>query len=198
MNAVAVDADPASLGVSPVVRLRPLCPEDSEVFLRWAADPEVRRHYLGGEVLAAKDTSADWVPRCGSAVSPLGRSAGRRERPAGHVVRAVETFDGRLLGWVELRDLNWRRRSGEFRICLGDPATWGRGYGGAALRGFLDLAFRAWGLGSVHLRVAVWNDRAVRAYERCGFKREARLRAGRRAAEGVQDLWLMRAVPMRG
>ena len=194
MNPAALEADPVALRATPVVQLRPLRPEDSDVFLRWAADPEVRRHYLGGEVLAATDTAADWVPRCGSAVSPLGRSAGRRERPAGHMVRAVETPDGQLLGWVELRDLNWRRRSGELRICLGDPATWGRGYGGAALAGFLDLAFGVWGLGSVHLRVAVWNDRAVRAYERCGFRREARLRAGRRAADGVQDLWLMRAV----
>ncbi len=181
----------------PEVRLRPLRPEDSDVFLRWAADPEVRRHYLGSEGVAGADAAADWVPCCGEAVSPLGRSASHRERPAGHVVRAVETAAGQLLGWVELRDLNWRRRSGELRICLGDPATWGRGYGGAALSGFLELAFGAWRLRSVHLRVAVWNARAIRAYERCGFRREARLWAGKRTAEGIQDLWLMRAVPLR-
>ncbi len=165
------------------VRLRCIRPADVDRFLVWAGDSEVRRHYLG----APGDSDGDprsWVPQAGPASRAL-----RDWRPAGQVVRVIESADGLPLGWVELRDLNWRRRSGELRICLGERACWGRGLGTAALRLFLAEAFDAWGLESVHLRVATWNVRAVRAYRRCGFRRTGRLSAGDRA--GAEDLWLM-------
>ena len=172
------------------VRLRAVREADPPRFRAWAENPEVARCFLGGG--PARPDPGDWVPE-----HPAGPWAQRRPagacRPAGHVVRVIETLDEEPLGWIELRDANWRRRSGELRVCLGDPATWGRGYGSEAIRLFLDLAFLRWRLQSVHLRVATWNTRAVRAYQRCGFRREALLRAGRHAAEGMDDLWLMRA-----
>lgn len=160
------------------IRLRRLGPGDTDQFARWLADPEVRRHFCG------RDEESDAVP-----------GPGRAPRPAGQMLRAIESEDGHLLGWIELRDINWRRRSGELRICLGAPETWGRGYGTAALRVFLAQAFDDWRLDSVHLRVATWNVRAIRAYERCGFRRLGRLRAGERERDGAQDLWLMTATP---
>lgn len=170
----------------PAVVLRAVERADVTRFLEWAADPEVRRHFLG----EGAGPGTDWVPgRPGP--SGIGTS-----RPASHVVRAITVAapaGERLLGWVELRDLNWRRRTGELRICLGDPQTWGQGYGTAALGLFLEQAFGLWNLRSVHLRVATWNVRAVRLYARCGFRREARLRAGRHARDGIEDLWLMTA-----
>lgn len=180
-----MDVGEAAAWSEPAMVLRPVGRADVPCFLEWAAHPEVRRHFLGER---ARDAGTDWVPgRPGAA--GLGTS-----RPASHVVRAIALRGPggeRLLGWVELRDLNWRRRTGELRICLGDPATWGRGYGTVALRLFLEQAFGTWNLDSIHLRVAVWNVRAIRLYERCGFRREARLRAGRRAGDGIEDLWLM-------
>lgn len=178
------------------VRLRPVVPEDVAQFLVWARDPEVRRHYLGE--YAARNTDDDdlgWVPgHVGDEAHPVRREIGT-SRPAGRVVRSVETLQGLLLGWIELRDLNWRRRTGELRICLGDRETWGHGYGPEAIDILLHHAFVSWGLRSVHLRVATWNSRAVRAYRRCGFRREARLCAGRRTLDGLEDLWLMTATP---
>lgn len=162
-------------GLAPV-RLRRLGPGDTDQFAQWLADPEVQRHFCG------RDGQADALP------SPT-----RAARPAGQMVRAIESDEGHLLGWIELRDINWRRRSGELRICLGAPETWGRGYGSAALRLFLEQAFGQWRLDSVHLRVATWNVRAIRAYEHCGFRRLGCLRAGVRERDGAEDLWLMSA-----
>lgn len=171
----------AACACLPTVCLRPLRAEDRPRLLQWLSQPEVRRHYLGSA--AWDDRDGDWVPGAG------GRAGA--QRPGGILARAIDGPDGSLLGWVELRDVNWRRRSGELRICLGDPATWGRGYGTAAIRLFLQQAFSDWGLRGVHLRVAAWNERAIRAYVRCGFRPEARLRAGRRRADGLEDLLLM-------
>ena len=159
------------------VRLRKVSTEDLERFTRWMEDAEVRRHFSGR---AQSASPTPLLPAPGS-------------RPAANVARAIESYDGRLLGWVELRDVNWRRRSGELRICLGERDTWGCGYGSAALQLFLDLAFNEWHMTSIHLRVATWNERAIRSYERCGFRRTGRLRAGGRERDGLQDLWLMTA-----
>lgn len=173
------ESDPARR----VIRLRPLRETDLVAFRRWGQNPEVRRHYLGRE----DDVPVEgWIPGDGCRRSPVGTG-----RPAGRVVRAIESREGELLGWIELRDLNWRRRSGELRVCLGQPATWGQGIGSAAMRVFIGEAFGAWRLRSIHLRVAIWNARAVRAYEKVGFEREARLVAGRRREDGIEDLWLM-------
>jgi RimJ/RimL family protein N-acetyltransferase len=62
---------------------------------------------------------------------------------------------------------------------------------------FLEQAFGEWRLDSIDLRVATWNERAIRAYERCGFRRLGRLRAGPRESDGLEDLWLMTARPGR-
>lgn len=164
-------------GSSPV-RLRRLGPGDRDTFARWLENPDLRRHFCG------RDEETEALP--GSACA---------SRPAGQMVRAIESDAGELLGWIELRDVNWRRRSGELRICLGVPATWGQGYGSAALRLFLGQAFGEWHLDSIDLRVATWNVRAIRAYERCGFRRTGRLRAGGRERDGLEDLWLMTARP---
>lgn len=192
----------SALHARPRVRLRPLLPGDAERFAAWARDVEVRRCYLGTQAVTARPPDPrEWVP--GLARWPAAPGAGLDGGADGHrpaaglrrdvIARAIETLQGQPLGWIELRDANWRRRSGELRVCLGDPATWGQGYGTEAIGQFLTLAFGRWRLHSVHLRVATWNVRAVRAYERCGFRRVGLLRAGRHARDGLEDLWLMLA-----
>ena len=193
-GAPAVDGAALGGDGAAAVRLRPLRPEDHGRFLEWMRDAEVRRHYVGEPGCTdVGEGCFDWVPGAGGEARARAGSPGTSGL-AGYLVRSIERADGSLLGWVELRDVNWRRRTGELRICLGDPGTWGCGYGSAALRLFLAQAFGDWGLAGVHLRVATWNVRAVRAYERCGFRREARLRAGRRRQDGLEDLWLMTVV----
>jgi len=172
-------ADP-SVPASPV-RLRPVGPDDLLAFRRWAEDPEVARHYLGGE-WAAPDT---WVPELRPGGERLPEWACRR------VLRAIEAEGGELVGWVELRDLNWRRRSGELTVCLGLTSRWGQGLGTAAIGLLLAEAFDAHGLQSVHLRVATGNIRALRAYRKLGFRPLGRLRADRRRPAGGEEIWLM-------
>jgi RimJ/RimL family protein N-acetyltransferase len=163
----------------PTVRLRSAGPEDLAQFERWAGDAEVRRHYLGrGDRPAAERVHTGLPP-------------GERARRGAVWLQAVETGGGELIGWIELRDISWRRRTGELRVCLGAKNLWGRGFGTAAVRGFVAQVFRRWGMNEIYLRVATWNRRAIRAYEKCGFRRTALLRAGRRSRDGLEDLLLM-------
>lgn len=64
----------------------------------------------------------------------------------------------------------------EVGIYLGELEYLGRGYGTDALTTFLRFLFDTKGLHRVGLSVAADNPRAIRAYEKCGFRHEGRLR----------------------
>lgn len=89
------------------------------------------------------------------------------------------------IGNTSLMDVDWRNRTAEFGILIGEADARGKGYGTEAARLMLDYAFTALGLHSLHLRVHEYNLAGVRAYEKAGFtqfgrRRESQLMGGRR------------------
>jgi RimJ/RimL family protein N-acetyltransferase len=83
------------------------------------------------------------------------------------VYYAVENEYRDLIGRVSLRDISdWSSRLG---IGFGKHYV-GHGYGTESLRVFLPYYFRDLGFEQIVLDVAAINRRAIRCYERCGFK----------------------------
>jgi len=64
-------------------------------------------------------------------------------------------------------------------IAIQDKSQWGRGYGTEALRLVLRYAFEELELNRVELNTDEENVRAIRSYEKCGFRREGLLRRHR-------------------
>lgn len=157
------------------VILRPLTTSDLPLLWRWNADPELNR--LAGEKFARLRDARDWLLNLLKNPRRLGF--------------AVETHDGRVIGDLELEDINWVRRTAELRVCIGEKDCWGQGYGSDAIRTAARLALGPLGLRSLYLRVQRRNRRAIRCYGRCGFRSEAILRAGRRRGQGWDDILLM-------
>ncbi len=139
--------------------LRSLTQTDLPTLEAWDADPEIEE--LMGRKFAPEVPVVDWFrqvlrnPRCRA--------------------MAIETAAGRLIGELEFEQIDWRRGCAEVRICIGDKAYWSHGLGTDALRVALRLAFGRWRLRTVYLRVFAHNFRAIRAYEKCGFRREGYL-----------------------
>ena len=65
----------------------------------------------------------------------------------------------------------------ELGIAIGDKSFWGKGFGRDAVNVLLDYAFRLRNAHKVWLRVNAPNERAIRAYQACGFVEEGRLRS---------------------
>jgi RimJ/RimL family protein N-acetyltransferase len=86
----------------------------------------------------------------------------------------------RHIGNCGLMHIDRARGKAELWIYLG--GAYGGGLGGRALELLLDRGFGELGLRRVYLRVVDSNPRAVRFYERAGFKHEGRARA-----DTVQD-----------
>jgi RimJ/RimL family protein N-acetyltransferase len=88
------------------------------------------------------------------------------------VVRASQ----RLIGLTTFSNLDPDNGSVLFHISIGEHDAWGRGYGTETTGLMLELAFERIGLHRVGLSVFSFNSRAIRAYEKAGFRHEGRER----------------------
>ena len=71
---------------------------------------------------------------------------------------------------------NGENGSALYHITIGESDAWGQGYGTEATQLMLDHAFGTLGLHRIALYVFEFNERAIRAYKRCGFVVEGRSR----------------------
>jgi RimJ/RimL family protein N-acetyltransferase len=84
---------------------------------------------------------------------------------------AIEAEDGVLIGDIGLVEINWRRSEAELVVRIGHPKYLGKGYGHDAISSLLNHTFSTTKLDRVYLRVLADNVRAVKCFERCGFKK---------------------------
>jgi RimJ/RimL family protein N-acetyltransferase len=84
--------------------------------------------------------------------------------------------EGRLLGEIRLHSFEPKDKAARIAIALFDPARLGMGLGTEAIRLVLAYGFGTLGLHRIDLRVLAFNERAIRAYRKCGFVIEGRLR----------------------
>lgn len=99
---------------------------------------------------------------------------GRTGADASFTIYEIGTW--RPIGSTSLMGVDFRHRTAEFGIVIGERDARGRGYGTETARLLLDYAFLALGLHNVMLRVAEYNLAGRRAYEKAGFREFGRRR----------------------
>ena len=117
-------------------------------------------------------------------VSRAARSAHYERRVLEHDHNASDWFsfmvcrleDDLPVGRTDLFEIDRLNGTAAFGIGIGDPALWGKGYGSDAVNALVDFAFGELRLERVWLGTDAENVRAQRAYEKSGFRVEARLR----------------------
>jgi RimJ/RimL family protein N-acetyltransferase len=83
-----------------------------------------------------------------------------------------ELKENKTIGFVELDGYEWTARTAWVGIAIGEEEYRGKGYGSDAMMLLLKFAFRALNMHRVNLNVFEFNKRAIRSYEKCGFKYE--------------------------
>lgn len=132
--------------------------------------PEVRRWYRDPEL--ARLTRYSLRPMSDGEIDRFFH--GRLMSPES-VAYAIETRDTRrLIGLTTFSNLDPDNGTVLFHISIGEPDAWGSGYGTEATELMLWLAFDRIGLHRVALSVFAFNERAIRSYEKAGFKVEGR------------------------
>jgi diamine N-acetyltransferase len=163
--------------------LGPLKREHLASFARWINDPEVRRG-LAYRGLANEDAELKWYEEM--------TEAGRAARPTAVAFAVHDAADGELVGVCGIEGIDHHFARAELGIFLGRRR--GTGIGTDAVRLALDWAFNMLGLRNVMLESYEFNEHAVRAYERAGFRVIGRRRDAVNALGRRWDSVLMDAV----
>lgn len=136
--------------------LRPLAASDLRRCVKWFNDPQVT-HFLGRSSAVTLAEEERWFREY--------------ERKPDEQVFAIDV-EGEHVGNLGLHRVDRVHRKADLGIVIGEPTMWSRGMGTEAIRLGLRYAFGALGLNKVSLDVLEYNQRAIRTYEKCGFRRE--------------------------
>jgi RimJ/RimL family protein N-acetyltransferase len=144
------------------LRLRAIERSDIPTFVRWFNDPDVRQ-YLQMYLPMSQAEEERWFE------SQLADDSGR--------VFGIETMEGQLVGNIGLHDIDGKDQCAVVGIVIGEKNYWDKGYGTEAVRTLLGFAFDQMNLHRVQLVAYEFNERAMRCYQKCGFREEGRLRS---------------------
>jgi len=166
------------------VALGPLRRDLAATYARWVNHLDVRPG-LGTLGVHTRETEEKWVDE---------QVAKGVERPPANVNFTIyDRSDDAPVGTAGLFALSYVHSNAEFGIAVGERR--GQGLGTEATRLVLEWAFRTLGLRNVMLGALAWNEGAIRAYERAGFRRIG-IRRGSEMSRGERvDVVLMDAVP---
>lgn len=149
------------------IALRPMEPEEVELIHKWANNPDVLPFWYGVEK-TLEQIKADWKPHYFSDTDPYsGRCFAilKGKNPVGSPV-----------GMINHNRIDRDNRSVDIDMVIGHPEDWGQGYGTDALKTLARYLFDRFDLNRIWLGTYTYNTRAIRAYEKAGFKKEGVLR----------------------
>ncbi len=144
------------------IRLEPLGEEHLDPYYKQMDEPELDRMTGTHGDTPSREAIQAWL-------------ASRPTQKGRLDLAIVEESSNELAGEIVLNDLSAENESISMRLWLGANYR-DRGYGSEAIRLVIAYAFDVVKLHRVSLEVYAFNARAIRAYERCGFEVEGRLR----------------------
>ena len=168
------------------IRLRAAEREDISAFLRWINDAEVTENLLF--------------------VAPISRFEEEQwydammKTPKAEHVLVIEVQDEgleegyRAIGTCQFHNIDWRNRSAEIGIMIGEKAFWDKGYGTETMRLLLSHGFHTLNMHRIWLQVIDKNQRGIRAYEKAGFQYEGKYRQGHYQHGQYFDVHLMSVI----
>ncbi len=142
------------------VELSPLRPEDSPVLFAWINDRALVELSAPFRPISQEEHDA-WFEQV-------------RQRQDARIFGIRE--GDRLVGSCQLHAIHPVHRSAELQIRIGAEDARGRGVGQESLQRLLRYGFDELDLHRIYLHVFTTNKRAIRLYERAGFRREGLLR----------------------
>lgn len=138
-------------------------PEEIKLIHKWANNPDVIPFWYGRKK-TLKQIKDDWKPHYFSDRNPY---SGR--------CFAIEV-EGKPIGTINYNKIDRENRKVEIDIVIGEKENWSQGYSTDALKTFITYLFKGFCLNRIWLAPYAFNNRAIRAYEKAGFKKEGILR----------------------
>ena len=137
------------------IYLSPIHPDDIEIYAKWLNDAKITQFLtihnsyvtLGGEKEFVESTQ-------------------KEEFVFGIINKETDT----LMGNIGLTKFDYKGGTAELGIFIGDEENLGKGYGSEAIKLLVKFGFEELRLHNIMLTVYDFNERAQKAYKKCGFK----------------------------
>lgn len=137
------------------IYLSPINPEDAEVYTKWINDLEVSIYLTSAPNIYTLSKEKEILERISK---------------DGYNFAIIDSGKEKVIGNCGLMNIDFINKKAELGIFIGEKEYWGKGFGTETILLLLDFSFNILNLNSVMLIVKAFNERAIRCYEKCGFK----------------------------
>lgn len=141
------------------IRIRPLSDKDLELVRSWRNKDQIRKWFTHSQIITKADQKQwylDYIDK---------------EDDMFFIIEEIKLIQ-RPIGCVALYHMN--KEEAEFgRFMIGETQAMSKGYGKKALEAMKQLAFHTLRLRRIYLHVLSHNAKAMKVYEKAGFKKEA-------------------------
>jgi RimJ/RimL family protein N-acetyltransferase len=135
--------------------LSPIDVNDAEKYTEWLNDSDMTQYLVG----------------LGPININVQKMKGNLENASNdHNYSIIDIDTNELIGDCGFSSINHLNQTSEIEIYIGNKKYWDKGYGTEALSLLLDYGFKSLNLHNVFLQVVSFNERAIRSYEKIGFK----------------------------
>ncbi|MBU5485115.1 GNAT family N-acetyltransferase [Clostridium sp. MSJ-11] len=146
------------------IKLRKMISDDAELYHKWRNDMEVMASTNPFLDMYHMEETRGFVNQV-----ILGSNSSKS-----YIIleRKTET----PMGIISLINIDYKNRNAECIIDIGEKNYWGKGYATESMKLLLDYGFLEMNLHRVYLRVFSFNEKAMKLYEKMGFKYEGKSR----------------------
>ena len=137
------------------IYLSPMNSDDYLKYVEWLNNYEIAKGVNQYTKMVSIDGEKEWLEKASS------------EK---YIFAIINKENDMLLGNISLGKIDEINRTAELGIFIGDENYLSHGYGSEAIMLLLDYAFKYVNMNNIMLKVYDFNKRAIKAYEKCGFK----------------------------
>lgn len=137
------------------VYISPMNVEDAEPYAKWLNNSNITKYLSVHNCLISASNEREYVEKfCNEEF---------------HMC-IVKIENDELIGNIALEQIDYKNGSAELGIFIGEESNLSKGYGSEAIKLLTNYGFKELRLHTIYLRVLSNNERAIKAYEKCGFK----------------------------
>ncbi len=145
------------------IYLSPIRVEDVEKYTEWMNDFETTDYTGRSSQIYTVENERKWLE-------------GSIEDKSNQIFGIVVLENDKLIGNCGIHKIDSKNRNATLGIFIGDKEERNKGYGTETIKLLLDYGFNYLNLHEIQLDVMSFNERAIRCYEKAGFKQYGRRR----------------------
>jgi len=155
--------------------LSPMNVNDASIYTEWLNDLEITANLSMYHSIINIDTEKEFLEKLSKE----------------HNYSIIVNETNEIIGSCGFMDLDHVNQTAEAGIFIGNKNYWNKGYGTEAFQLLLDYGFKALNLHNIILKVYSFNKRAIRSYEKIGFKTIGKRREALNRGNKTYDIIFM-------